>query len=276
MIAAAALRSRVPAPAALLAALLVLAMTPCAAVTVDVDGRAFEVPAPDGFEEVASLSRDVRRLAETITPPDNRLLAAFLPDEQVEQVLAGQAPTWRRYMLVQVERERESVSVSASDFAELKRRLRTQQEALAARSSVAPEDLLRDDDAAAADRGATKGIRVDAMLPVGLIDEGENHVSIATLTRYRVHGDSATRIKVVAAGTNLLRLDDRLVLAYVYATFAGDADLDWVEDTSRRWAAAIVAANRDAAGAAPALASRQGMLLAGAGGAVLVAAIAIW
>lgn len=213
------------------------------AASISVDQETFEVPAPAGFEEVVSISDDVRRFAESITPRGNRLLAAFLPAAQVQQLRNGEAPEWHRYMLVQVQQRMEAMTFTAPEFDELKRHLAEQQAALAARTEIQPEDLLRDDGAGDAEGDAEQGVRVDAIVPAGTFADTERLMSIVTLTRYRVSNASDRYTTVVAAGTNLLRLGDKLLFFYVYSTYGGKDDLNWVQQTSTTWVDAVLAAN---------------------------------
>lgn len=233
--------------AAVLAIAVLSGARPGHAASVNVDQETFEVPAPAGFEEVVSISDDVRRFAESITPAGNRLLAAFLPDEQVRQLRNGEAPEWRRYMLVQVQQRMEAMAFTAPEFDELKRHLAEQQATLAARTELQPEDLLRDDEAEGAEGAAEEGVRVDAIVPGGIFADTERLMSIATLTRYRVSKSSDTYTTVVVSGTNLLRLSDKLLFLYVYSTYRGGDDLSWVKQASATWADAVLAANPGAA-----------------------------
>ena len=65
--------------------------------------------APAGFHEISQLSPANQKLAETMTPPKNRLLAVFVSEESdLERITKEDIPELPRYMLLQVYRQLES------------------------------------------------------------------------------------------------------------------------------------------------------------------------
>ena len=112
------------------ASLLLSLGFPCAGVEVDIGGAKVALPAPEGFIEVSSLHPPSRELAETLTPPSNRLLAVYMSQSDLDAVNTGESATWARYMVVQTDRQSESFTIAKSDFDQVREVLTSQQNVL--------------------------------------------------------------------------------------------------------------------------------------------------
>ena len=88
-------------------------------VTIEVGGKAVFVPTPVGFHEISQLSPETRKLMETMTPPNNRLLAVFVSEDDVGRIMLMGSPEFLRYMLLQVNRELEHFDISGAQFSQL-------------------------------------------------------------------------------------------------------------------------------------------------------------
>lgn len=56
-------------------------------LAIEVSGKALYVPAPVGFHEISQLSPETLKLAETMTPADNRLLAIFVSENDLGRII---------------------------------------------------------------------------------------------------------------------------------------------------------------------------------------------
>ena len=56
-------------------------------IMIDVGGLKFDIKAPVAFHEISSLSPETLQLAETMTPPTNRLLAFFVSEEDLGRIM---------------------------------------------------------------------------------------------------------------------------------------------------------------------------------------------
>ena len=99
-------------------------------IQVDIGGVKIDAQAPNGFHEVSSLSPETRKLAETMTPPNNRLLAVFVSEEDLGRIMKGKAPEFGRYMFLQTLRKLENRNISNRQFQQLAILIKEQQNTL--------------------------------------------------------------------------------------------------------------------------------------------------
>ena len=84
-----------------------------------VGGVPITVPAPPGFTDPSSISKDLRNGAEAMTPPSNRLLAFFISEPDIKRVASGKSVALDRYFMAQTARKFETTNVSVQDFVKL-------------------------------------------------------------------------------------------------------------------------------------------------------------
>lgn len=216
-------------------ALLLLASTvvSVAAIEVLVGGRTVTIPLPQGFVEATALSKSTREWAESWTPPDNRLLAVYVSEDDAGRIKKKSTPFLQRYMLVQVQRKWEKADVARSDFKQLQASLRESQETLYSQVRDKVDQLMSE----------KVNIKIGQTLPLGIFSEGEAHTSMSALTKNQVSTASGATEYLVAGGTNVINPADRVLFAYVYTVYEDKADLEWVKDISQTWTQDILAAN---------------------------------
>ena len=61
-------------------------------ILVEIGGVRIDVQAPIRFHEISTLSPETRKLAETMTPSKNRLLAVFVSEDDLGRIMKGEAP----------------------------------------------------------------------------------------------------------------------------------------------------------------------------------------
>lgn len=208
-------------------------------VTVGID--TLELPAPPGFEEISSLSTSARERAESMTPSINRLLAVYLSAEDADRLRRGQPAKWNRYMMIQTERRSETLSVSHTDFTELKLLLKRQQATLEDQVKAQTEQLTQAAGRVPVESGQT--------LPLGVFSESDAHISTASLASYEAASGAEAESLIVASGTNVLHPANKLVFAYVFASYQGEPDLAWTREVSDGWRQQILSANPSSTGA---------------------------
>ena len=213
----------------------------CTAVEVAVGESFLILPAPQGFVEISNRDREALALAESLTPPMNRLLAVYLSEADVDVIKAGGSPAWRRYMLVQADRQSEPYRVSGTGFREAKDILRSQQLMLQDRVKDQVDRFFA---ALDTNEDPRTGIKLGQMLPLGVFGEGNRHLSTETLAKYRSANVQAPDDYLVIGATNVVHIGGKVVFAYVYSTYEGAADRDWVQATSHTWSGDIVKANQ--------------------------------
>lgn len=204
------------------------------------------IPAPAGFSDPSGASPEMRSIAETLTPPDNRLLAIFVPDADIKRVALGQSPELTRYFMAQTSRKAESATVSAREFDQF-RTMFTQQQRDAIKS--ANDDLQKNLDVASKELGRKFqdpefAIKAGEIKPLGMFDAGGSSFGMTALTSYSGVVDGKKNDVILAMATTIALVKGKIVFLYAYSVHKSNADVDWTIAQSRLWFSSISSLNQ--------------------------------
>lgn len=228
--------------------LLLLTANPVTADTknikVDIGGVKIDVQAPNGFHEISSLSPETRKLAETMTPPNNRLLAVFVSEEDLGRIMKGETPEFGRYMFLQVFWKLENTNISNRQFQQLATQLKEQQNTLLNKVKDKVGVLVE----GAAEKISKEyelslKMKIGEQVPLGIFFEQSNAVGFAILAKYKVEAEGEKLDYVVAGGTSYLLARGKLLYAYVYSTYETQDDVNWVRSKSKEWVDSLLTSN---------------------------------
>ena len=194
-------------------------------IQIEVGGVKIDVQAPIGFHEISSLSPETRNLAETMTPPSNRLLAIFVSEDDLGRIMKGEVPKFGRYMLLQVFRELENTNISNGQFRQLVAQIKAQQNTL-------PKEYE-----------LSQKMKIGEHVPLGVFFEQSNAIGFASLVKYQAEAEGEKLDYVVAGGTSFIRVKQKVLYAYVYGTYENQDDLNWVRSKSREWVNSLLTFN---------------------------------
>jgi len=213
-------------------------------VTVDVGGQSVYVPAPAGFHEISRLSPETRKLAETFTPPDNRLLAVFVSESDLGRIMKGETPKAERYMFLQVYRRLENSGISGTQFSQLVGQVKQQQDTILEKAKDEVGPLV--DKASgkfADDYGISLKLKIGDLVPLGFFMEKSDAAGFASFGKIQGDADGQQLDSLLVSGISYVRVKGKLLYAYVYGKYETPKDLDWVRTTSTNWVDQILAAN---------------------------------
>lgn len=195
-------------------------------IQIEVGGVKIDVQAPIGFHEISSLSPETRNLAETMTPPSNRLLAIFVSEDDLGRIMKGEAPEFGRYMLLQVFRELENTNISNGQFRQLVAQIKEQQ------NTLLPKEYE-----------LSQKMKIGEQVPLGVFFEQSNAIGFTSLVKYQAEAEGEKLDYVVAGGTSFIRVKQKVLYAYVYGTYENQDDLNWVRSKSREWVNSLLTFN---------------------------------
>lgn len=95
-------------------------------------------------------------------------------------------------------------------------------------------DLVRED------RGADAPASIKQPKTLGVIFRDHNIVTVGMLTAVEVDGEQSPMIVTLSA----LHLKNRVIEVHIYRRIKKDEDIDTLENFTRKWTAAILAANK--------------------------------
>ena len=213
---------------------------PSVAVEVDIGGTTIQLPAPKGFIEVTALHPPSREIAQAITPPNNRLLAIYLHQTDLDAINVGNDATWRRYMMVQTDRQTENFEISDADFIEFRAILKNQQDVLLDKVKDQVDGYFESINTGADPHSK---IKVGYLLPLGVFADENRRLASESLSKYRRGNQRDDEGFLVSGATNVLHVEKHIVFAYVYSSYDDENDRRWVRQASDQWSADILTQN---------------------------------
>jgi hypothetical protein len=196
------------------------------------------VPPPADLVETGS---DFRVLFEHDAPDTNRLVAAFLPSEDVAKLPARSPDGLPRYAFLETLRQAEFADVDEATY---------QQAAIAvAKQFGTSPDTPTVDFKALQDEfnhklkaiGGTTDVSLKGPVMLGTFFSKPNALGVGML----MNVGAAGKTQKVIVGITLLRAKNRLIYASVFAQYTGDESATWVRTTAEQWADTILKANPD-------------------------------
>lgn len=216
---------------------------PRRSVTVSLGKVDIVLPAPHGYQEISTYSPDTVHALAGLGNPRDRLLAVFLPDEDVARIEAGKAPTLAHYLLAQVHVPTEDIDTSPFEFNRIRLGLDQQ-----VRAELGPRPA-GDRSIAPLQPGQTRteAVHLDTEAAYGFI----------SVSRYRfepahyagrpsapINRDTEVVDYLIGAASNMLYARRRVFNVYVYKKLdAGNNDLALIARISQAWSRAILEAN---------------------------------
>jgi len=236
-----------------LAPILVAALVAASALTAQNQGaataKATDVPSykaggtpiaiPPPTSDLVATGEDDRAVMEIFVPDQNRLLAAFVLPIDLPRLRSGGNDILSRYSLVEVPRQGEFMDLSAKDFKDLADSVGQQFGALLDSSTKDVEEELNR-------RMKTLNlddpkISFDKPVQLGSFFSKQDAYGLGMIMPVSSKGSTTTMV----GGIILLRVKNRMLFAYLYATYKDQETVRWVRKTSEGWADAILAANKE-------------------------------
>lgn len=276
----------------LLLGFLLLAPLPAVAAaagkTVQAGDATITLPPMVGFQELYGKSPDFDKIVEHFVPDGNKLLAVYLSDADVAAMNADPQSGIKRYILVQTNVKGLTVATPA-DFKAIKEDFASQIGSGDWQNDKGVNDALDKTSGYLRNQlGQQAELKIGETRFLGKIVDTPDALSVMMLTNYGVATAKGQQSYPVVAGLSTLQLKSKVFIVFVYSNYAGDADIDFVSQNTRKFVELAVGLNNPASGDAEAsddtdsdkTAAPNGDVMSGAmlwatKGAALIALLAI-
>ena len=196
-------------------------------------GTPVAIPSPTA--EMSEVGYDNREIMEVSVAPENRLIAAFVPTEDLPKFTKG-LDELTRYAMVQVPRRGEYMDCGASDFKEVTDGLKEAFGDVMSSSMKEAEDEIK---------RRMKSLDLDEVslgkpIQLGCLFSKQDAYGFAMVVPVAMGGQNMK----MACGAVLMRVKQRLLFVYLYAEYKNDETIKWIRKATEDWADAILKANR--------------------------------
>ncbi len=213
-----------------------------APVTVNIGGTPLVIPTPTNFAPVTPKMEMVNTLLDSLVPPSNTRLTAFIAESEVGAATQGLIPDLTRSFSVQTLKQLSGSTVTKADFDRMKSALRKQMDQMMQMVEKQAPGLMENLNKNR-DRQFAGDVRLKSLqsVPFPPHEETERSLAFSMIVNSGVAGASGKSEKFVSAVTGtMVHLKGKIL--YLYAT-GDERDLTWTRKISKGWVAAVVAAN---------------------------------
>jgi hypothetical protein len=221
--------------------IIFIALVPIAvdATDVDIAGTRISLPTPLGFALLTPSMQPMYDVSMDLRAQENKRLATFIDEAIVPQVLAGETPSFQRYINVEVLNSLAARNSSASDFMQFKGIMRDQLErAMAKLERQLPERMDRLSDRVTDTLDRELVFSISNVVPLPIHKETDTTLAMSSIVKYDRAG--AVDNLVVTSTSTFVFLKGKIIFVYVYG---GRDDLEWTRSQAAEWVASIIASN---------------------------------
>lgn len=210
--------------------------TTTAAQITNVRVGAIPIVIPSPGNDLVEPGPDYRVIFETLLPVNNRLVAAFVPQDKLDIIHKGKMPAMDRYALVQIARQSEFTEMDSATFQQIAEALGKQFGGDLSQSSIKGQEEANHN---LKDMGSSATVTLDKPVPLGTFFTMTNAIGVGSITPYTINGVPSRRASCLA----FLRVRGRILSMFMYATYKDEGTVQWVKTTSEQWVSAILKAN---------------------------------
>lgn len=212
------------------------------AETIHIEGTAIVIPAPSGYVPVTPQMKQVYAIQREFVAPMNELFLGFIPAESAADALSGQLFDMPRSFTVQTQRKAAKQIISARQFGEMKRAIKTETRQMMEQAEKQMPGLMEKINANLEKQtGVNLGLSAPQMVPFPPHEDTERSIAYSMLVR--MDGMDASGKKDTSHGfvTGTFVLARGKIL-FLYCN-GGPKDLEWTRGISKQWSQAVMAAN---------------------------------
>ncbi|MDA0812169.1 MAG: hypothetical protein O3C21_07275, partial [Verrucomicrobia bacterium] len=193
-----------------------------------VGGRSLVIPPPSGFVRADGINAQWDQVSAAYVPPENRLLATFIPESDRKVLANNVHPDVDRYFHLQVIRVFETIEFNATQFTQKKKELK--EEILKAENSTVLNDQLADGNASIANKtGIDLAISEGVHHFLGIFDDSDQSLG------FSIAGTVDDKSETIVTSARIVPVSERLLVFYAVSLKRSDQDQAWTENAVTAW-----------------------------------------
>jgi hypothetical protein len=223
-----------------------LAATASHADIVQFGSRSLNIPSPQGFAPISSVSPQALQIMQAYLP--NRLAEAYATPDDIQKMFIGQKIMLVRYFQLQVLHRADGVSVTKAGFQEILKQIEDEPG-----TSI---NNVTEEVAPLVQHGNAEVEKITAQNPQTTLSDIQylgiyrrESWGLFSSMKARFTATSSTNKQVIASSAAVL-VNHQLLFLYSFSDFHDEHDRQWSEQALSTWADAVRAANPDDAAVA--------------------------
>lgn len=202
--------------------------------------RSVVIPPPSGFVDAFSQSDYVASIFIATEDPDNEVLTAHVPVEELNRLKKGERAEFDFYTKVSILKLGKVTDMTDAKFAGMVSYFESRSTQILDINGPLMKSAVQN-----LQKGMStvvgKEVPLELEQPQNLGSFQKTNNVFSTMLVLTVKGDQST--KPMVAGMSFVKVNHRLLYVYTYRTFTSEKDAEILRDFTREWVGQIVAAN---------------------------------
>jgi len=212
------------------------------AAEIKLGKASIQIPAPKGFVDLSTISKEQFKIFENVIPETNRLHCAFISERDVGQLMLDKPPTYGQYYMIQSSKEFDNLGISISEFTAFRKML-SKEYATTFDQKVIDASNKRVGKYLTDNYGNEVKFNINGIAPLGVYGESNTHITISFLSKTELSIDGDVEKKVIAASGTCLLIEDKVIYLYVYSSYKDWRDLEWTRVGVKEWLNRVLSVN---------------------------------
>ena len=206
-----------------------------------VGGREVRIPSPEGFTDAFARLEKYASLISSTESPSLEVVASHVENSVAKRIEKGGSPELDLYTKVSVDKQLKVVDQTPELFAATVAALEKNFDTYLDPSLPLMKSVIKN-----TDQGLTTEYGRDAKLDLkkprrlGIFEKKADVFSALMITDVQAFG----RKKTMLTALSLVNVNRRLLYVYAYKVFSSESDIHALTDFTKKWTAAILAANK--------------------------------
>jgi hypothetical protein len=202
--------------------------------------RGIAIPPPAGFAEALSQSDLLANVLIATEDPNNEVLAAHLPVEELSRLKKGGRPGFNFYTKVSVPKLAKARDMTEAEFASLVSQVEsTISQVLDINGPVMKSAVQNLRGGLSSVSGKEVPLELSQPQNLGSFEKTKDVYSIMLVMALQVPSDKLPLL----CGVSLVKVNRRLLYVYTYRRFTSEKDVEQLRDFTREWVGQILSAN---------------------------------
>ena len=226
-----------------------LMVSPSHGVEATIGALRIVIPAPSGFTEVRTVSKETFSVFQDLTPQTNNLLAGFITKKDAGFLIQDKDAEFSRYLLVQTFSKFEDINMSLNQFSEMRKGIRKDVESSKLISQKKINALTKLGSQKLSERyDSDISFEINESIQLGINNETATSISMSTLAKYDQSIDGKKSELIMSGTTVFLLVKGKLLYLYAFGEYISDLDLDWTREITKSWTSQIISSNETTSG----------------------------
>jgi hypothetical protein len=221
---------------------LVAAEESAPTVTLLVDNVQVLISIPEGYSNAIEI-KEFSLIGDLLTPRDRRMLAIFIPKEDIESFKKTGEATFQNSHIVSVKYSDEKKYITEQSFSVARQKVRSQYSQMIAKAGEGQTKLDELAQRAATITGKSMGVRTTGVQSIGVIEESDKSITVGLYGTTELRNGQEVIKESGTGAITIAIIRGKPLYLHTRGGLRDDSDIEMTCSRARNWIASIHSLN---------------------------------